>query len=170
MTFNKIKIGVLGYANIAKKAIIPSILESDKFILKAIASLKESNKQEIEAYQCVFYDSYSKLIEDQEIEAVYIPLPNSLHFEWAKKALIQKKHVIIEKSLGVNYKEVKKLIEIAIDNNLVVIESFQFRFHPQLDYIKKTIKNNELDCGKAYSCSINSLLIKSSNVDLPAPF
>jgi predicted dehydrogenase len=140
-----LKIGILGFANIAKKAIIPAVIESSYFELYGIATSNEEKKRYIVSqYSCKAYDSYKNLIEDSLIDAVYIPLPNALHFEWAKKAIKQKKHLLVEKSLACNYKEVIELNELAKKENLAIIENFQFRKHSQLQRIKSIIKNKEI--------------------------
>jgi|JI6StandDraft_1071083.scaffolds.fasta_scaffold215260_1 NDP-hexose-3-ketoreductase len=140
---NRVNIGVLGYANIAQKAIIPAILESDYFNLNGIATQKEQQLSLLkEKYKCQVFSKYQDLIENKDVQAVYIPLPNSLHFEWVKKALLNKKHVLVEKSLACTLDEVIELNEIAKKQNLALVENFQFRFHDQLQFIKKLINEN----------------------------
>jgi NDP-hexose-3-ketoreductase len=141
-----IKIGVLGLANIAKKAIIPAIkLVPEHFELVGIAtsSLEKMNLITDE-FKVSAFSSYDELINCTTIDAVYIPLPNSLHYQYVKKALEAGKHVLVEKSLACTYEEVEEVIQLAKKKKLVLIESFQFRFHPQLAYIKNIINSNEL--------------------------
>lgn len=141
----KIYTGILGYAKIAQKAIIPAILESDHFNLKAIATQKDQQISYLkEKFNCQIYSKYQDLINDTDIQIVYIPLPNSLHFEWVKKALLNKKHVLVEKSLACTLEEVIELNELAKSKKVALIENFQFRFHTQLEFIKKLLSSNEI--------------------------
>jgi predicted dehydrogenase len=151
MNAKKINIGVLGCSNIALRSVIPAINElNDHFTLKGIAS-RSKEKADKYAYELnipPFY-SYQDLIEKSKLNAIYIPLPNSLHAEWIEKALNNGLHVLVEKSLGCSYSEVKKLNRLAQKANLALIENFQFRFHPQIKVIKELLINNaigELRC------------------------
>lgn len=149
-----IRIGVLGCANIALKAIIPAIIEnSDRFQLSGIASRDyEKAKTCSQKYNVKIFDDYQNLIDSNEIDAIYIPLPNSLHFEWVEKSLQKGLHVIVEKSLACSLEDVKYLNELAKNKNLVLFENFQFRFHSQLKYIKSILsegKIGELRCLRA---------------------
>ncbi len=143
---NKVNIGVLGYANIAKKAIIPALLEmKETFQLKAIGT---SSVEKIDIIKKEFTEvnvtSYQEIIDDETINAVYIPLPNSLHFQWIEKALEANKHVLCEKSLACSFEDVKYLCELAQKKNLCLLENFQFRKHQQLQVIKDIINQGEI--------------------------
>mgnify|MGYP001199395660 CR=1 FL=1 len=140
----KIKIGVLGCADIAKRFLIPALIESPGFNLVGIASrTKKKANLFAKLFDTNAFHNYESLLDDQ-IDAVYIPLPNGLHFNWIKKALEKDLHVLVEKSLACSLKEVIELNKIAKERKLVLLENFQFRFHSQLEYIKNKIKNGEL--------------------------
>jgi predicted dehydrogenase len=138
-----IKIGVLGTANIALKSVIPNIkVMSDYFQLAGVASRSADKLLAIsKLIKCNLYLGYDSLLNDESIDAIYIPLPNALHFEWIEKSLNKGKHVLVEKSLGCSLAEVDYLTNLAKKYNLVILENFQFRFHPQLDLIKEIINN-----------------------------
>jgi NDP-hexose-3-ketoreductase len=139
----KINIGVLGCANIAQRYVIPSICKNSLFQLVGIAS---RSKKKADSVASIFntnaYYSYESLL-DVDLDAIYIPLPNGLHYEWIKKALNKNIHVLVEKSLACNFAEVQELNLIAKTNGLVLLENFQFKFHKQLKFIK-----DEIDKGK----------------------
>lgn len=147
----RIKIGVIGTANIAVRSIIPELLKlNEKYELGGIAS-RSLAKASIVAnqFQIEAFDSYEKLIKSKKIDAVYIPLPNALHYNWVKKSMQEGLHVIVEKSMACTYKEVLELNEFAKKNNLVLLENFQFRFHEQMKKIKVWLNKNligELRC------------------------
>ena len=92
----------------------------------------------------IIFSSYAELITSNKIDAVYIALPNSMHFKWAKFALDNNIHVICEKPLTCNLIETQILVELAIKNNLVLMETFQFRFHSQFLKILEIIRNNKI--------------------------
>jgi dTDP-3,4-didehydro-2,6-dideoxy-alpha-D-glucose 3-reductase len=151
----KIKIGVLGGANIAFKSVIPALLElREEFELVAIASRDAVKSGKLaEKYNITGYSAYQDLVNDFTIDAIYIPLPNALHYEWVRKSLLAGKHVLVEKSMGCNVKEVEELNQVARSNDLALVENFQFRFHGQLRIIKEIIssgKIGELRSLKAY--------------------
>jgi predicted dehydrogenase len=140
----KIKIGVLGCANIAKRFVIPALKELEDFEIVGIASrTKEKADEFAEEFETKPFYGYDELLKS-DIDAVYIPLPNSLHYEWIKKALTKELHVLVEKSMACDYKEVIELNDLAKEKGLVLIENFQFRFHSQLQYIKDLVDNNKI--------------------------
>jgi dTDP-3,4-didehydro-2,6-dideoxy-alpha-D-glucose 3-reductase len=142
MDIKPLKIGVLGTANIALRSVIPLLESMEQYELVAVAS---RSKEKIEDKQ--FFETllgYETLLNEKKLDAIYIPLPNSLHYEWIKKALSKGIHVLVEKSLACDLEQVKELNSIARGKNLALIENFQFRFHSQLEYIKKVIKAGTL--------------------------
>ena len=98
----KIKWGVLGTAGIAKGCTIPGMKQAENCELYAIAgrSLEKANAFKEEFGFEKAYGSYDELIADPEVEAIYIPLPNTMHCEWSIKAMEAKKHVLCEKPLA----------------------------------------------------------------------
>jgi xylose dehydrogenase (NAD/NADP) len=77
-------------------------------------------------------DSYADLLDDPEIDAVYNPLPNSLHKEWTVRALEAGKHVLCEKPIGVDAREAEEMAAAAERTGLHLMEAFMFRFHPAM--------------------------------------
>jgi len=98
----KIRWGILGCAAIAEKSLIPALKNASGAELLAIASRSATKARDwAEKFSLPkSYGSYEDLLADKEIEAVYIPLPNHLHFEWTVKALRAGKHVLCEKPLA----------------------------------------------------------------------
>ena len=136
----KVRIGVLGFASIAQKAIIPAIKDLPEFFeFIGVGTRTEEKKQEIINSGFDAFVPYEQIISKDIIDALYIPLPNAMHYQWVKVALESGLHVLVEKSLGCNLKEVEELNQLAQEKKLVLIENFQFRFHSQLDYIKDVL-------------------------------
>lgn len=138
---SKIQLGVLGGANIAEKFILPAIIAlPDMFELAGIATRSKEKAQKLKSkYKVNIVDQYELIINQPEIDAIYIPLPNSLHSEWIEKSLNANKHVLVEKSMGCTAEEVIALNNLAKKKGLVLVENFQFRFHKQLTKIKELI-------------------------------
>jgi predicted dehydrogenase len=142
---NKLRVGILGCANIAIRSLAPAFQNHPYYELIAFAGrniikTKETSKK----FNCEAIISYQLLIERNDIDLVYIPLPNSLHYEWVIKSLRANKHVVCEKSLGCNYREVESMVSESRKNNKLLIENFQFRFHSQHRFVKQMIKNGDI--------------------------
>src|SRR5260370_181922 len=77
-------------------------------------------------------ESYDAILEDREVDAVYIPLVNSLHREWTLRALATGKHVLCEKPLAMNAAEADEMANAAQHEGLHLSEAFMYRFHPRV--------------------------------------
>lgn len=143
----KIRIGVLGMASIARRMMIPAIMElSDLYDLVGVATRRHESDQIYKNMDGVrLFHGYDSLL-DEQLDAIYIPLPNSLHYTWIKKYLDNGTHVLVEKSLACTVSEVVELNKIARDRGLVLLENFQFRFHPQFSFIQEQLKVESLGC------------------------
>ncbi|HKW20451.1 MAG TPA: Gfo/Idh/MocA family oxidoreductase [Ktedonobacterales bacterium] len=126
--------GVMSTAKIGVRAVIPAIAAASNAQLVAIASRDTARAQTIAANYpgARALASYKALLDDEEIEAVYIPLPNSMHAEWAIRALEAGKHVLCEKPLGLTSDEVRRIRAASEQANRWVMEAFMYRFHPQI--------------------------------------
>jgi len=146
MIQEKIRIGVLSTASIGQRFIIPSLLSlPENFELVGIASRSlETVKEAAERFNCKPFGSYNEILNEEYIDAIYIPLPNSLHYEWVKLALERGIHALVEKSLACTLNEVIELNQIAQNNHLALIENFQFRFHSQLRTIKELVDSGKI--------------------------
>ena len=127
------RIGVLGAANIARKVVIPSILRAEGVELVAIASESERAREFVNeaGLETVRACSYEELVAADDVEAVYIPLPNNLHAEWSKRCADAGKHVLCEKPAARTRDEAADEIEYCVDRGVIWMEAFMYRFHPQ---------------------------------------
>ena len=142
LAMQKIKWGVLGCANIARKAVIPGILGAENSELYAVASRsKEKSADFAEEFGAQkAYANYDELLADPEVEAVYIPLPNGLHKEWTIKAAAAGKHILCEKPLsGKSKKEAVEMFKAAEKNGVKLMEAFMYRFQPFVIKLKEMI-------------------------------
>lgn len=143
----KINWGVLGAANIAVEQVIPAMLQSRHSNVMAVASrsLKKAKSVADKFNISKSYGSYEALLNDEQIQAVYIPLPNHLHVAWAIKALQAGKHVLVEKPIALNDKEAGKLWDEANKYpNLLLMEAFMYKFHPQWIRVKQWIDDGKI--------------------------
>ncbi|WP_236561074.1 Gfo/Idh/MocA family protein [Pontibacillus sp. HMF3514] len=140
-----IKWGILGAANIAKKALIPAIQRTEDSEVVAIASSSGKEKEVQEQFDIEkAYGSYEELLQDSEIEAVYIPLPNHLHKKWVFEAAEAGKHILCEKPASLTHQDVVEMIEICNENNVQFLEAFMYQFHPQHQRVKELIAEGEI--------------------------
>jgi predicted dehydrogenase len=98
------------------------------------------------------HGSYAELIADPEVEAVYIPLPNNLHAEWAIAALEAGKHVLCEKPLAMDAAQARSMAAVAARKGLLLMEAFMYRFHPQWIRAREIIASGELGRLRAMHC------------------
>lgn len=132
----------MGSAHIATEQVIPAMLNCQYGEVHAIASRSTEKAQNIAEQfgipKC--YGSYEELLADDDIDAVYIPLPNHLHVQWAIKSLEAGKHVLVEKPVGLSSKEAERLLqETKKYPHLKVMEAFMYRHHPQWIKVKELV-------------------------------
>lgn len=138
----KIKWGILGSAHIATEHVIPAMLSCQYGEVYAIASRSTEKAQNIAEQFGIpeFYGSYEELLADKEVDAIYIPLPNHLHVQWAIKALEADKHVLVEKPVGLSSKEAERLLQESKKYpHLKIMEAFMYRHHPQWIKVKELV-------------------------------
>ena len=125
---------MLGAAWIADRAVVPAIRASSNGRLVAIASRDLARARELASRHGIprVSASYEAVLEDPEVEAVYIPLVNSLHKEWTLRALDAGKHVLCEKPLGVDAREAEAMAGAAVGAGRHLMEAFMYRFHPRM--------------------------------------
>ena len=130
-----------------------STLPGEAAVLAMLAAEREKANNMVSEYNGRLFDSYEEIISSPEIEAIYIPLPPALHYKWAKKALENGKHVLIEKPSTIFFADTKELIEIANKNALALHENYMFVFHNQLDAIEDIVKSGEIGDVRLYRIS-----------------
>ncbi|MEV6948784.1 Gfo/Idh/MocA family oxidoreductase [Streptomyces sp. NPDC051172] len=126
-----VRIGVLGAASTAWRRMLPALTGTAGVSVAAIASRDRSRAAAFtERFGGEPIEGYAALLERTDIDAVYVPLPNSLHYEWAAAALAAGKHVLAEKPLTTCAADTADLVRLAEVNNLVLRENFTFLHHP----------------------------------------
>ncbi|MFC0524306.1 Gfo/Idh/MocA family protein [Pontibacillus salicampi] len=157
------KWGILGAANIARKAVIPAIQRAGADVV-AIASRSGSAEEMAEEFGIPkSYGSYEELLNDQEIEAVYIPVPNHLHKQWTITAAEAGKHILCEKPAALTHDDTKQMLESCKENNVYFLEAFMYQFHPQHERVKELIIAGEIGQVQFMKASFSFLFDKSTN-------
>jgi D-xylose 1-dehydrogenase (NADP+, D-xylono-1,5-lactone-forming) len=143
MVVNKIRWGVIGTSRIGRVAVIPAIQAAHNSELVAVAS-RELEKAESFAAELSIpkaYSSYDALLDADDIDAIYIPLPNSMHCEWAIRAAEKGKHILVEKPLALNMKECQEMEAAANQYGVKLMEAFMYRFHPRSEKVLKMVQD-----------------------------
>jgi len=133
---SKLRWGILGAARINER-LLPAIVDARNAELVAIASRRPGAAAETLAKFAPklagvsTHDRLESLLEDDRIEAVYLPMANEEHAEWALKAIRHGKHVLIEKPMALTVADIEAIEIAAREHGVTVMEGFMYRFHPQ---------------------------------------
>jgi predicted dehydrogenase len=142
----KVRWGVLGVANIATAKVIPAMQRGARSEVVAIASrdLEKARRAAANLGIPKAYGSYEALLEDPEIDAVYIPLPNHLHVPWSIRAAEAGKHVLCEKPISLTVRECSALIDARNRTGVKIGEAFMVRTHPQWLRARELARSGEI--------------------------
>lgn len=137
----KVKWGVLGTADIARGCTIPGLQKAENCELTAIAgrSIEKANAFKEQFGFEKAYGDYESLLADEEVEAIYIPLPNHLHYEWVMKAIDAGKNVLCEKPLAPTAKEAEELFAAAEAKGVILMEAFAYLHSPYIAAVKEDV-------------------------------
>lgn len=164
---NKVKWGILSTAKIGREKVIPAMQKGEFCDIVAIAS---ENKERLTAEARrlnipTVYNSYQDLLDDREIDAVYIPLPNHLHVPWAIKAIEADKHVLCEKPIALSSAGAMQLLNAAKQKPyLKVMEAFMYRFHPQWQHAKKLVTDGAIGELRSIQSSFSYYNVDPGNI------
>lgn len=161
------KIGVICPSEIAFRRFMPALQKSESLEYAGIAvanqeewggtytdQIKRSELEKaqnfVNNYGGKIYHSYNELIEDENIQAVYLPLPPALHYKWGKRVLENGKHLFLEKPSTTSAQHTEELIDLAKKKKLALHENYMFIFHEQLSVIDEIVKNGEIGNVRLY--------------------
>ncbi len=136
-----LRLGVLGAARIARGGIMPAARRTDSVEVVAVATRGGKKSREVRdiAPDAELFEDYDSLLESDGVDAIYIPLPNSMHVEWTIKALEAGKHTLCEKPFALDAEGAQRAVETAAKQGLALMEGFMFRLHPQTRRLKALI-------------------------------
>ncbi len=164
-----IRIGIISPSEIAFRRFLPALSKVQDFTFVGVAVAnnqewcgvnesilrKEYEKAEkfILQYGGKIFTSYQEMIEMDDIDALYVPLPPALHYQWAMKGLLANKHVLVEKPATTLLSETKALISLAKKKHLALHENYMFAFHDQIKVIDEIIADKEIGDVRLYRIS-----------------
>lgn len=132
--------GILGTGNIARQ-FAAGMAGSKRGVLRTVGS-RDAAKAQAFAHTHgvpVAHGSYDAVLDDPQVDAVYISLPNSMHCQWTLKALAAGRHVLCEKPLASNESEVTRMFDAAKAANRLLVEAFMYRSHPLLKAVRAEV-------------------------------
>jgi predicted dehydrogenase len=138
--------GVLSTAKIGREHLLPAMVEAENGVLSAIASRDLSKAKALaERFGARHaFGSYEELLASDEVDGVYIPLPTSQHVEWTAKAIEAGKHVLVEKPLALDAKDILPLIKLRDQKKVLVCEAFMVIYHPQWIKVRDLIASGAI--------------------------
>jgi predicted dehydrogenase len=136
-----LRLGVLGAASIARGGIMPAAGRTDSVEVVAVATRGGKKARQVRdiAPDAELFEDYDSLLKSAGVDAIYIPLPNSMHVEWTIKALEAGKHALCEKPFSLDAEGAQKALQTAQKHGLRVMEGFMFRLHPQTLRLKELL-------------------------------
>ena len=162
----KINWGIISTANIGRTSMIPALQSLEKADVLAVASRDKAKARNFADELGILraYGDYQELLDDPEIEAVYIPLPNHLHKKWTIRAAKAGKHILCEKPLALDADESAEMIDAANDNGVILMESFMYRYHPRIISALEMIRSGVIGQLKTIESSFTFSLADKSDI------
>ncbi len=162
-----LRLGLLSTARINRRILAPARQSG----LVDVVAVGSRERQTAEPYAREHgieraHGSYEALLADAGIDAVYIPLPNSLHVEWSRKALEAGKHVLCEKPLSDRPEEIEALFDLAERNGLVLAEAFMYRHNPQTRRLEELVLEGTIGRLQLVRTSFTFLLEREPDIRL----
>ena len=136
-----LRLGILGAANIAR-SFVAAVGASTRVAVSAVASRDETKARGFAREFAIarHFGSYQALLADRDIDAVYIPLPNSLHAEWSIAAARAGKHVLCEKPLAATAAEARAMFDAARQHGVRLVEAYPYRAQPQTHKLREMLE------------------------------
>ena len=149
-----VRIGILGAAQIAERALITPAREVPGATVTAIATREKPRADAFALRHGIpaAYGSYESLLADPSVDAVYIPLPNALHGSWTLRALEAGKHVLCEKPFAANAAEAELVATAAAASGRVVMEAMHYRYHPLVRRMASVIADGVIGTPRHVQC------------------
>jgi predicted dehydrogenase len=138
--------GILSTADIGRTKVVPAMQKAKRNRVVAVAS-REPNRAADYARELAIptvHPSYEALLADPGVDAVYIPLPNHMHAEWAMAAARAKKHVLCEKPLAMNAAEAARMVAVAEQEDVILAEAFMYRLHPSWQKVREIVASGRI--------------------------
>ena len=162
-----VRFGILSTAHI-NRLVIPGAHASEKVELIAVASREQSRAQEYAREWEIerAYGSYDALLEDPDVEAVYISLPNTLHCEWSIRAVEAGKHVLCEKPLSRHAADVEQAFDAAERAGRLLTEAFMYLHNPQTERLVELVRGGAIGELRVVRSAFSYSLYDAENIRL----
>lgn len=166
-----IRIGILGAAAIVPMALTNPARSVPEAQILAIAARDPKRAHRLAKNHHIprVHETYAALLSDPDIDAIYNPLPNSLHAEWTIRALKAGKHVLCEKPFASNAQEAEEMARVARETGLVLSEAFAYRYHPLTERIKEILASGEIGQVRHIDARFGFLLPSPKNIRFNYP-
>jgi predicted dehydrogenase len=147
-------------------AVNPAIKASRNGALLAVASRSAHAARSFAEAEGIprWHESYESLLADDGIDAVYNPLPNSLHREWTIRAADAGKHILCEKPLALNAAECREMEAAAQANGVRLMEAFMYRFHPRTERVRQMVRDGVIGDLRSIRSTFTFRLTKPDNI------
>lgn len=146
MATQPLRIGILGAARIAPMALVAPARNVPDATVVAVAARDPERAGAFATKHGIprVHPTYDALVADPELDAVYVPLPNSHHARWTIRALEAGKHVLCEKPIAATVAEAEEMATVAARTGHVLVEAFHYRYHPLFARMKAILDGGEI--------------------------
>ncbi|MFL5734830.1 MAG: Gfo/Idh/MocA family protein [Chloroflexia bacterium] len=167
MQARRLRFGIVGTSHIAD-TVIPAMRAAGNCELRAAASREAGRARDWARERGIplSFGSYEEMLASDEIDAVYIPLPNGLHREWSVRAAEMGKHVLCEKPIAANTAETVEIAEAAEKHGVKLMEAFMYRFHPQTGRVRQLLADGAIGEIKIIRASFGFYLARDEDIRL----
>ena len=140
-----VRFGILGCSSVAQRRFLPALQKSSRARLERVGSRTPAKGTEFaRKFQCAKAGSYDDVLDDPEVDAIYLSLPVALHEEWLRKAAQRKKHVLCEKPAFAAYPTAFETVQFFRSCGARLMEGYMFRYHPQHALVKQLVKEGRI--------------------------
>ena len=163
------RLGILSTARI-NLLVVAGARDSDRVEVTAVASRDQARAEAYAREHGIerAHGSYDALLADEDVDAVYIPLPNSMHVDWSIRALEAGQHVLCEKPLSRHPADVERAFDAAERAGLVLTEAFMYRHNPQTARLKELVEGGEIGELRVIRAAFSFTIANEANIRLAA--
>jgi D-xylose 1-dehydrogenase (NADP+, D-xylono-1,5-lactone-forming) len=168
---DKVRLGILSTADIGRGRVIPALRHCRNLEVTAVASRSLEKAQAFATDMGIpkAYGSYDELIAAPDVDAIYNPLPNSMHAEWSIKCAEAGKPTLCEKPLASDAAEAQTMVDAFARRNVLFAEAFMYRFHPQTQKVKQMLTDGAIGELHEMSAAFSFVMPSEDNIRLSKP-
>ena len=166
-TTSPLRLGILGCAHIARQ-FVRDVADSPLLRVAAVASRDAAKSRDFAAHFGIprTHDSYEALLRDDGVDAIYVPLPNSLHAPWALACMQHGKHVLCEKPLAMNLAEARRMFDAARAHGVMLLEAYPWWFQPQTAAMLELLHGGAIGAVRAVQTSFGFTLVDPAGTNV----